>query len=102
MTKKQEVIKRLNRFKTIKVLYGNIFAMHTEQLRILQEDIETALNIIKENSAEIQQKNTELTEKNAEIEKKDKIIDLIARAFKQDDVRTVEEIKKYFERKSEE
>lgn len=30
------------------------------------------------------------------------IIDLIARAFKQDDVRTVEEIKKYFERKSEE
>ena len=37
-----------------------------------------------------------------ELERKDKIIDLIARAFKQDDVRTVEEIKKYFERKSEE
>ena len=30
------------------------------------------------------------------IEKKDKQIDLMARAFKQDDVRTVEEIKQYF------
>ena len=36
-----------------------------------------------------------------EIEKKDKIIDLMAKAFKQDDVRSVEEIKQYFERKSE-
>ena len=32
-----------------------------------------------------------------ELEKKDKIIDLLAKAFKQDDVRTVEEIKQYFE-----
>lgn len=31
-----------------------------------------------------------------ELEKKDKIIDLMARAFKQDDVRTVEEIIEYF------
>lgn len=30
---------------------------------------------------------------------KDKIIDELARAFKQDDVRSVEEIKQYFERK---
>ena len=37
-----------------------------------------------------------------ELEKKDKIIDLMARAFKQDDIRTVEEIKQYFERKANE
>lgn len=36
-----------------------------------------------------------------EIEKKDKIIDLMAEAFKQDDVRSVEEIKQFYERKVE-
>ena len=116
MTKEQEVIKRLNRFKTIKVLYGNIFAMHTEQLRILQEDIETALNIIKENSAEIQQKNTELAEKNAEIEKKDKQINFMANFINdntpytkdtkelenEEGIRTASFTTKYFERKSKE
>ena len=40
--------------------------------------IETVLSMLKENSAEIEQKNTELAEKNAEIEKKNKIIDLMA------------------------
>ena len=67
MTEKGAV-ERLNRFKSIKVLYGNTFAMTTGQLKILQEDTETVLNMLKENSAEIQQKNTELAEKNAEIE----------------------------------
>ena len=86
MTKEQETIERLNRFKTIKVLYENTFAMHTEQLKTLQEDLETVLNM--------------LNKKDKETEKKDKIIDLMARAFKQDDVRTVEEIKQYFERKA--
>ena len=33
----------------------------------------------------------------AELKKKDKIIDELAKAFKQDDVRSVEEIKEYFE-----
>ena len=46
--------------------------------------------------------NARIEKKNEELKRKDKIIDLIARAFKQDDVRSVEEIKKYFERKSEE
>ena len=32
-------------------------------------DIETVLSMLKENSAEIEQKNTELAEKNAEIER---------------------------------
>ena len=53
MTKEQEAIERINRFKTIKVLYGNTFAMTTEQLRALQEDIETALNMLKEKDKEI-------------------------------------------------
>ena len=41
-------------------------------------------------------------EKDRDIHHKDKIIDLMAGAFKQDDVRSVEKIKQYFERKSEE
>ena len=48
--------------------------------------IETVLNLIQEQEAELK--------------KKDKIINLIAKAFKQDDVRSVEEIKQYFERES--
>ena len=85
----------------------------------LFENIETVLSMLKENSAEIEQKNTELAEKNAEIEKKDKIIDLMAEEINQlggdyDDfcIDTVWNedcdedckncIKQYFERKSEE
>ena len=56
----KEVRERLNRFKTIKVLYGNTFSMHLEQLEQLQNDIETVLNLL---------------------EKKDKIIDLMAEGF---------------------
>ncbi len=63
MAKKQESIERLNRFKTIKVLYTKTFAMTTEQLKIIQEDIETVLSMLKE--------------KDKEIEKKDKMIDLM-------------------------
>lgn len=37
-------------------------------------------------------------EQEAELKKKDKIIDELAKAFKQDDVRSVEEIKQYFEK----
>ena len=36
-----------------------------------------------------------------ELQQKDKQIDLMARAFKQDDVRSVEEIKQFYERKVE-
>ena len=49
--------------------------------------IETVLNLIQEQEAELK--------------KKDKIIDELAKAFKQDDVRSVQEIKQYFERKVE-
>lgn len=51
----------------------------------MNTDIDTVLYLIKEQQEEL--------------DKKDKQIDLMARAFKQDDVRTVEEIKQYFENK---
>ena len=94
MTKEQEeVIERLNRFKTIKVLYCSTFAMTIEQLKVLQEDIETALSMLKE--------------KDTELEKKDKIIDLILDKFKEGtgyyysefDYMNKEQLKQYFERK---
>lgn len=86
MTKEQEeAIERLNKLKSRNILYGNRAGMIIEDFKTLQNDIETVLEMIKE--------------KSAELEKKDKIIDLMARAFKQDDVRSIEEIKQYFERK---
>lgn len=42
-----------------------------------------------------------IQEQEAELKKKDKIINLMAKAFKQDDVRSVEEIKQFYERKVE-
>ena len=71
MTKEQEeaienltkLLKQRNE-KQVKITTYNLF-----------ENIETVLSMLKENSAEIEQKNTELAEKNAEIKKKDKIID---------------------------
>lgn len=38
-----------------------------------------------------------IQEQEAELKKKEKIIDELAKAFKQDDIRSVEEIKEYFE-----
>ena len=102
-----------------------------EEATYLREEsymLETVLNMLKEKDKEIEElkqalarniaknftssmKESEKSKEDLEmlnrgwqieLERKDKIIDLIARAFKQDDVRSVEEIKKYFERKSEE
>lgn len=106
----KEAIERLNRFKTIKVMYGNTFAMHLEQLKQLQQDLETILNI--------------LEKQKAEIEKKDKIIDKIVYylsdfdidemcgkcdkcigngCYVDDDIEfKINCIKKYFEKKAEE
>ena len=111
MKEQKETIERLNRFKSIKVLYGNTFAMTTEQLKILQDDIETVLNMLKEKDAEIEKlkqalarniaKNfTSIMKESAkskedlemlnagwqiELEKKDKIIDLMAEYLDGDD-----------------
>ena len=131
MTKEQETIERLNRFKTIKVLYGNTFAMHTEQLKTLQEDLETVLNALKEKDEEIERiryiENSFDYVVQKETEKKDKEIDLMAKYInylsdelvqatgknelefcngnkccKDSDYSCEQCIKQYFERKSEE
>ena len=60
--------------------------------------IEPILKIIEN----FEQSHKDILEYAKEIEKKDKIIYEMAKAFRQDDVRSVEEIIKYFERKSEE
>lgn len=53
MTDEQEIaIERLNRFKTIEVLYGT-FAMTSGQLERLKEAIEVVLNMLKEKDKEI-------------------------------------------------
>lgn len=58
----EEAIERLNDFSSITVLYGNTFAMHTEQLEQIQKDIQTLIQIA-ENSISrevIEKKLTEL------------------------------------------
>lgn len=71
--------------------------------------IETVLNLIQEKDKEIE-KYKKLYQKalnDAVVTAhdnmhKDKIIDELAKAFKQDDVRSVEEIKQYFEKQAKE
>ena len=70
--------------------------------------MQTALNLIQEKDKEIE-KYKKLYQKALDDAvvtahdnmQKDKIIDELAKAFKQDDARSVEEIKQYFERKVE-
>ena len=74
----------------------------------ISEAIETVLNLIQEQEKEIE-KYKKLYQKALDAVvvtahdnmQKDKIIDELAKAFKQDDARSVEEIKQYFERKVE-
>lgn len=126
MKEQKETIERLNRFKSIKVLYGNTFAMTTEQLKILQEDIETAINILKEKDKKIEKDRElkhrlckEVNQMFTEVEEKDKIIDLMATFIDAQNTRMLEDeytsikniytiigfdkdkegIKQYFERK---
>ena len=92
MTKEQE--------EAIK--YFKNYTIYTKQLSedekrvngqsIYQKDIEkrakyfeTVLSMLKENSAEIEQKNTELAEKNAEIERLNRQIDLMAKEINETD-----------------
>lgn len=44
--KLEEAKKRLNKFKEIKILYGNTFAMTLSQLEQIQEDTETVLQAL--------------------------------------------------------
>lgn len=72
------------------------------------EETRTVLNLItklqKENGIlkrAFDKQTADMSNNLLELRQKDKQIDLMARAFKQDDVRSVEEIKQYFERKVE-
>ena len=76
--------------------------------RSLETDIETVLNLItklqKENEIlkrAFDKQTADMSNNLLELRQKDKQIDLMARAFKQDDVRSVEEIKRFYERKVE-
>ena len=74
----------------------------------ISEAIETVLNLIQEQEKEIE-KYKKLYQKALDDAvvtahdnmQKDNIIDELAKAFKQDDVRSVEEIKQFYERKVE-
>lgn len=63
------------------------------------EDNETTINLLYQ---KVDLLEGIIGKQKSELEKKDKVIDLMAKAWKQDDTRTVEEIIKYFERKVEE
>ena len=119
MTKEQE--------ESIEYLNESIL-IYKNTIPKISQAIETVLNMLKEKDSEIERLEQTLARNIArnvtssmkksakskedlemlnagwqiELEKKDKIIDLMARAFKQDDIRTVEEIKQYFERKANE
>lgn len=74
---------------------------------------ETVLNLIQEQEKEIKSLDKAIHDEILEnydkqelykkqLQKKDNIIDELAKAFKQDDVRSVEEIKRYFEKQANE
>ena len=69
-----------------------------EAIKYLKESVLIYKNTIPKMSNTIDTVLSLIKEQQEEMDKKDKQIDLMARAFKQDVVRTVEEIKQYFER----
>ena len=79
-TEQKEAIDRLNYINRA-YDYNNYYSTYD------LDCIDIVLNLIQEQEAELQ--------------KKDQIIDELAKAFKQDDVRSVEEIKQFYERKVE-
>ena len=78
--------------------------MTTEQkeaIEYLEESVLIYKNTLPKISKAIETVLNLIQEQEAELKKKDKIIDELAKAFKQDDVRSVEEIKQFYERKVE-
>ena len=127
MTKEQEqAIKVLEQYKKecieeYKVELDdkdNIDQPHAFYLHQQIEAVYTVLNMLEEKDKEIRNLKDEIndawgewndleqtayeeeTRLKTELEKKDKIINLMAEAFKQDDARSVEEIIEYFENKA--
>ena len=127
MTKEQEAIEKLTNGEKIdlNILIRKFKKEGIENFVVTKKEyIETVLSMLKENSAEIEQKNTELAEKTAEIERLNRQIDLMAKAMDKiqdpqvckycdnkinlnhgyctDAGKCKKGIKQYFERKSEE
>lgn len=106
----EEARERLNRFKTIKVLYGNTYSMHLEQLEQLKNDIDTVLNLLEKKDIDIIETKEANRQLSVELQKKDKIINLIAKElvkahewfYSEFDNYTKEDFIKYFEKKVEE
>ncbi len=92
MTKEQEAIERLNKLKNRKILYGNRAGMIIEEFKTLQEDIETVLNMIKEKEKQIDLMSEQLAGLTIWNNEKEEPVILGDK----------EEVKKYYERKSEE
>ena len=85
MTKEQK--EAIDRLKELVELRKSKNKIKYDNCICATSDVDIVLNLIKK------QEN--------ELKKKDKIIDELAKAFKQDDVRSVEEIKQFYERKVE-
>ena len=90
-----------NEYKKLEKEGNILFPLYKQQAK-------TVLNLItklqKENEIlkrAFDKQTADMSNNLLELQQKDKQIDLMARAFKQDDVRSVEEIKQYFERKVE-
>lgn len=95
--------------KAIEYLKESVL-IYKNTLPKISKAIETVLNLIQEQEKEIKSLDKAIHDEILEnydkqelykkqLQKKDNIIDELAKAFKQDDVRSVEEIKQYFERK---
>lgn len=114
MTKEQEEV--IERLSLKSIISSSLELKDYPNMICFKKDIIEVLSMLKENSAEIEQKNTELAEKNAEIERLNRQIDLMAEEINETDRgytdycemkiecdRNCKDcIKKYFERKSEE
>lgn len=53
----KQAIQRINSFKSIKLLYGKIYAMHLEQLKKYQAASEVILNLLEKYQKEIESKD---------------------------------------------
>lgn len=97
----EEAKERLNRFKTIKVLYGNTYSMHLEQLEQLKNDIDTVLNLLEKKDIDIIETKEANRQLSVELQKKDKMINDMALNIKElaDLDYSIKEIIENFERK---
>ena len=58
----EEAIERLNKFKTITVMYGNTYVMFLEQLKQIQKDVDIVLSMLQEKNSELEKKDKQIEE----------------------------------------